>query len=83
MLHDFYQFVIVGISRIIAKIFLFIALSVSTPTINAMRSLNDQEAIVIVMDSSFRRRERSLIRHLGYQPVVRFTTLDQIWNAYV
>lgn len=72
-----YHQIIILLSRTVAKVFLFIALSVSTPAVNAMRSLEEREAIVIIMDnSSFRRRERGLIRRLGYRPELQFILYD-------
>ena len=53
MLRDIYRIVIVSFSRSIAKFFLFLALSISTPTVNAMRSLQEREPIVIVVGYSF------------------------------
>ena len=73
MPRSIYRQVIILISRSIAKVFLFIVLSISTPAVNAMRSLEEREAIVIMMDiGTFRRRERGLIRRLGYQPELQF-----------
>jgi hypothetical protein len=73
MSKSIYRQIIIFISRSVAKVFLFIALSISTPAVNAMRSLEEREAIVIIMDNStFRRRERGLIRRLGYQPELQF-----------
>ncbi len=70
---NIFRIIVIFISRSIAKIFLFLALSVSTPTVNAIRSLEENKAIVIVMESnSFRRRDRSLVRRIGYQPEIRF-----------
>ena len=65
------------LSRLVAKVFLFLALSVSTPTVNAMRFLEESKAVVIVMESaSFRRRERGIGRRLGRQPAVQFVQFD-------
>ncbi|MFI5264904.1 MAG: hypothetical protein ACHQM6_10355 [Candidatus Kapaibacterium sp.] len=73
MQRSIFHLALIFISRSIAKIFLFVALSVSTPAVNAMRSLQEREAIVILLDnSSFHRRDRSLVRRLGYQPELRF-----------
>jgi len=74
-----YRIVIIFISRSVAKIFLFLALSISTPAVNAMRSLEEREAIVIIMDNStFRRRQRGLVRRLGYHPELRFVFFETL-----
>ena len=73
MLSSFFRIAVIFLSRTVAKVFLFLALSVSTPAVNAMRSINEREAIFIIVDHNcFRRRERSLIRRFGYQPELRF-----------
>ena len=79
---NIYRIIIVSISQTIAKIFLFLALSISTPAVNAMRSLDEREPIVIVMDNTFRRRDRSLIRRFGYQPELRFIMYSEIETVY-
>lgn len=71
---NIFRTIVIFISRSIAKIFLFLALSVSTPTVNAMRFLEENKAVVIVMESnSFRRRDRGLVRRLGYHSEIRFS----------
>jgi hypothetical protein len=60
------------VSRGLAKCFLFLALSIGTPAINAMRSIEEREAIVIVIDLTRRRRDRGLTRAFGYKPEYRF-----------
>ena len=80
---NIYRIIIVTFSRSIAKFFLFFALSISTPTVNAMRSLQEQEPIVIVKGNSFRRKDRSLTRRFGYQPEMRFVMFDELRSAYV
>jgi hypothetical protein len=72
MISDIFSILVVFISRIFAKCFLFIALSIGTPTINAMRSIEERDAIVIVLDKSHRTHERGLIRAFGYKPEYRF-----------
>jgi hypothetical protein len=67
------QLIITIISRTLAKCFLFIALSIGTPTVNAMRSLEDRDAIVIMIDNDRQRRERGLIRAFGYRPEYHFS----------
>ncbi|MDP4220050.1 MAG: hypothetical protein Q8916_13680 [Bacteroidota bacterium] len=71
---SFYRVVIVFLSRSVAKVFLFLALSVSTPTVNAMRSLEeDRAAVVIFMNTSdSRKRNRALRRSLGFDPSVQY-----------
>jgi len=67
-----HRIIVIFISRSIAKCFLFLALSASTPAVNAMRSLEDREAIVIVLDKNRRSRDRGLLRAFGYKPEYRF-----------
>ena len=72
MPNTLYHIIIVFLTRTIAKGFLFIALSVGTPTINAMRSLEDRTAIVIVLEQNLRSRSRGIIRVFGYEPGYKF-----------
>jgi hypothetical protein len=69
---DIHRIIVVFISRSIAKCFLFLALSMSTPAVNAMRSLEEREAIVIVLDYHNRNRNRGLTRAFGYTPARQF-----------
>ena len=70
------------ISRAFAKCFLFLALSIGTPAANAMRSLEEKDAIVIVIDNSRYNRERGLIRAFGYKPGYRFVMLNVLENPF-
>ncbi len=83
MISDIYRIVIVSISRTIAKCFVFLVLSVSMPTINAMRSLEEGEAIVIVMEKGLRKRDRSIIRRFGYEPAIKFVMDYELKSIYV
>lgn len=67
MVSNLFRIVVTSVSRTLAKILLFLALSMSTPAVNAMRNLEEREAVVIVMTgNSYRRRDRSLHRRFGY-----------------
>ena len=83
MISDICRIVIVSISRTIAKIFIFLVLSVSMPTINAMRSLEEGEAIVIVVENGIRKRDRSIRRHFGYEPGIKFVMYHELRSVYV
>jgi hypothetical protein len=67
-----YRIIIIFLSRTIAKGFLFLALSIGTPTVNAMRSLEEREAIVIVLENQRRSRNRGLTKAFGYTPGYSF-----------
>jgi hypothetical protein len=67
------QRIIVYVSRGLTKCFLFMALSIGTPAVNAMRFLDEREAIVIVIDTSRRSRNRGIIRAFGHVPEYKFS----------
>ena len=66
------RLITIFISRALTKFFLFIALSVGTPAVNAMWSLEERQAIVIVINTTRKSRERGLIRAFGYKPEYKF-----------
>ncbi len=83
MINDICRIVIVSISRTLAKCFVFFVLSVSMPTINAMRSLEEGGAIVIVVENGLRRRDRSIRRYFGYAPGIKFVMDHELRSVYV
>ena len=75
MVFGIFRVVLNNLSRSVAKILLFLALSMSTPAVNAMRTLEEREAVVIVMTgNSYRRRDRSLYRRFGYLSEFQFVS---------
>jgi hypothetical protein len=72
MPYNLYRNIIGFLARAIAKGFLFIALSIGTPAVNSMRSIEERPPIVIVLENSRRSRDRGLIRAFGYHPEYKF-----------
>lgn len=75
MIFGIFRIILNYLSRSVAKILIFLALSMSTPAVNAMRSMEESEAVVVVMTgNSYRRRDRSLYRRFGYVSEFQFVS---------